>query len=157
MFGNRRARRVLIEGAWTYRYPARVSETLQTRIEQLSKAVRDIAWRAQVRLCAPYRRLIAAGKKAPVAIAAIAREMAAFLWAIGQEVHPLTLRRRAFIQLHSAGMGPRKGTPGLDYVAELRSTPASRCRVSPARHQLSPRSSAAMADVVDVLRKSKRG
>jgi transposase len=88
--GNRRARRVLIEGAWTYRYPARVSETLRTRIEQLPKAVRDIAWRAQVRLCARYRRLIAAGKKAPVVVAAIAREMAAFLWAIGQQVHPLT-------------------------------------------------------------------
>lgn len=88
--GNRRARRVLIEGAWTYRYPARVSETLRTRIEQLPKAVRDIAWRAQVRLCARYRRLIAAGKKAPGAVAAIAREMAAFLWAIGQQVHPLT-------------------------------------------------------------------
>lgn len=50
--GNRRARRVLIEGAWTYRYPARVSETLRARLERLPKAVRDIAWKAQVRLCA---------------------------------------------------------------------------------------------------------
>lgn len=88
--GNRRARRILVEGAWTYRYPARVSETLRTRIEKVPKAARDIAWRAQVRLCARYRRLIAVGKKPPVAIAAIAREMAAFLWAIGQQVHPLT-------------------------------------------------------------------
>lgn len=55
--GNRRARRVLIEGAWTYRYPARVSETLRTRIERLPKAVRDIACRSQVRLCARYRRM----------------------------------------------------------------------------------------------------
>jgi transposase len=44
----------------------------------------------RVRLCARYRRLFAAGKKTPVIIAAIAREMAAFLWAIGQEVEPLT-------------------------------------------------------------------
>lgn len=87
--GNRRARRVLIEGAWTYRYPARVSETLRARIEQLPKAVRDIAWKGQVRLCARYRRLTAAGKKTPVVIAAIAREMAAFLWAIGRQVEPL--------------------------------------------------------------------
>lgn len=88
--GNRRARRVLVEGAWTYRYPARVSETLRPRLEGLPKAVRDIAWKAQIRLCARYRRLIAAGKKTPVVIAAIAREMAAFLWAIGHQIEPLT-------------------------------------------------------------------
>lgn len=86
--GNRRARRVLIEAAWTYRFPARVSETLRTRLEGLPKAVRDIAWKAQIRLCARYRRLSAAGKKPPVVVAAIAREIAAFLWAIGREVTP---------------------------------------------------------------------
>jgi transposase len=52
------------------------------------KAVRDIAWKAQIRLCARYRRLNATGKRPPVVAAAIAREMAAFLWAIGQEVAP---------------------------------------------------------------------
>jgi transposase len=86
--GNRRARRVLVEGAWSYRHPARVSEALRGRIAKLPKAVREIAWKAQVRLCARYRRLIAAGKKAQVVIAAIAREMAAFLWAIGRQVAP---------------------------------------------------------------------
>ena len=87
--GNRRARRALIEAAWTYRYPARVSETLRARIEGLPKTVRDIAWKAQLRLCARYRRLSSAGKKLPVVVAAIAREMAAFLWAIGREVAPM--------------------------------------------------------------------
>ena len=86
--GNRRARRVLIEAAWTYRFPARVSEALRARLEDLPKAIRDIAWKAQVRLCARYRRLSAAGKKLPVVVAAIAREIAAFLWAIGREVAP---------------------------------------------------------------------
>jgi len=86
--GNRRARRALVEAAWTYRYPARVSETLRTRLEELPKTVRDIAWKAQVRLCARYRRLSAIGKKLPIVVAAIAREMAAFLWAIGREVAP---------------------------------------------------------------------
>jgi transposase len=86
--GNRRARRVLVEAAWSYRHPARVSETLRARLEALPKTVRDIAWKAQVRLCARYRRLSAAGKKLPVTIAAIAREMAAFLWAIGRQVMP---------------------------------------------------------------------
>jgi transposase len=87
--GNRRARRALVEAAWTYRYPARVSETLRVRLNGLPKAVRDIAWKAQVRLCARYRRLSATGKKLPVVVAAIAREMAAFLWAISREVAPV--------------------------------------------------------------------
>jgi transposase len=86
--GNRRARRALIEAAWTYRYPARISETLRTRLDGLPKSVRNIAWKAQVRLCARYRRLSATGKKLPIVVAAIAREMAAFLWAIGREVAP---------------------------------------------------------------------
>ena len=86
--GNPRARRVLIEGAWTYRYPARLSRSLQIRQERLSKNVRDIAWKAQVRLCARYRRLMATGKRQCVITTAIAREMAAFLWAIGHEVQP---------------------------------------------------------------------
>jgi len=86
--GNRRARRVLVEAAWSYRYPARVSETLRVRLEGLPKGVRDIAWKAQIRLCARYRRLSAAGKKLPVVIAAVAREIAAFLSAIARQVAP---------------------------------------------------------------------
>jgi transposase len=79
---------VLVEAAWTYRYPARVGETLRARLEGLPKIVRDIAWKGQIRLCARYRRLSATGKKLPVVVAAIAREMAAFLWAIGRQVAP---------------------------------------------------------------------
>lgn len=54
-----------------------------------AKSLRDIAWKAQIRLCARYRRSNAAGKKLPVIVAAIARELAAFLWAIGREVNPV--------------------------------------------------------------------
>jgi transposase len=86
--GNSRARRVLVEGAWTYRFPARVSPTIQARLEGLPRMVREIAWKGQIRLCTRYRRLIAAGKLKTVVVTAIAREMAAFLWAIGQEVAP---------------------------------------------------------------------
>jgi len=86
--GNRRARRVLVEGAWSYRHPARVTETIRRRLENLPKAVRDIAWKAQVRLSKRYRLMSTRGKKAPIVIAAIAREMAAFLWSIGREVGP---------------------------------------------------------------------
>jgi hypothetical protein len=63
--GNRRARRALVEAAWTYRDPARVSETLRAGLEGVPKPVRDIAWKAQVRLCARYRRLSATGKSCP--------------------------------------------------------------------------------------------
>src|SRR5215212_1500871 len=86
--GNGRARRVLIEGAWTYRFPARMSRALQERQSGLPKAVCDIAWKAQLRLCGRYRKLMARGKRQGVVTAAIAREMAAFLWAIGHEVEP---------------------------------------------------------------------
>jgi transposase len=86
--GNMRARRVLIEGAWTYRFPARVSPAIQARADGLPRSVREIAWKAQIRLCARYRKLITAGKLKTVAVTAIAREMAGFLWAIGQEVAP---------------------------------------------------------------------
>ena len=88
--GNRRARRALIEAAWTYRYPARVSETLKSPAGSAAKARARhcLAQEAQIRLCARYRRLSATGKKLPVVVAAIAREMAAFLWAIGREVAP---------------------------------------------------------------------
>jgi len=88
--GNMRARRVLVEGAWTYRFPARVGPTIQARLDGLPRTVREVAWKGQIRLCARYRKLILAGKRKTVVVTAIAREMAAFLWAIGQEVAPAT-------------------------------------------------------------------
>jgi transposase len=76
--GNPRVRRGLIEGAWTDRCPARMSRMLQKRQEGLPQIVRAMAWKAQLRLCARYRRLMAAGQRQTV-VTAIAREMAAFL------------------------------------------------------------------------------
>ena len=49
--GNTHARRILIEAAWSYRYPARIGREMQIRQEQLPKPLRDISWRAQLRLC----------------------------------------------------------------------------------------------------------
>ena len=57
--GNGHARRMLVEVAWLYRYPARVAPILQKRLDHVSSEVRDIAWKAQVRLCARFRRLAA--------------------------------------------------------------------------------------------------
>jgi transposase len=57
--GNRYARRNLIEAAWAYRYQAKVSREIQIRQEQLPLKIREIARKAQVRLCACYRKLYA--------------------------------------------------------------------------------------------------
>ena len=84
--GNPRARRVLVEGAWAYRYPAKISAHIQKRIGKLPKAARDIGWKAQVRLCKRYRRLAARGKHVNIVTTAIARELLAFRWAIAKAV-----------------------------------------------------------------------
>lgn len=84
--GNGHVRRVLVEAAWTYRHPARKSAHLQRRAERAPEAVQDIAWKAQKRLCQRYRHLTGRGKKTVQACTAVARELAGFIWAIGQEL-----------------------------------------------------------------------
>jgi hypothetical protein len=101
--GNREARRMLIEAAWSYRYPARVAKEKVEIITRLPKVVRDIAWKAQVRLCARYRRLSASAKKPTVVVAAIARELAGFVWVIGQAIG--RLRRNPPLPGCPAGAG----------------------------------------------------
>ena len=80
--GNSRARRMLVESAWTYRLPARMGVEILKRNEALPQAIKEIAWKAQARLCSRYRRLAKAGKPTNVVCVAIARELAAFVWAI---------------------------------------------------------------------------
>jgi transposase len=72
--GNFHARRALVEGAWAYRYPAKVSRHLHLRLEKLPAAIQAISWKAQVRLCKRYRQLMAKGKHAKQGVVAIARE-----------------------------------------------------------------------------------
>ena len=84
--GNGAARRLLIEAAWSYRFPARLSRELLLRQENQPRPIRDIAWKGQVRLCARYRRLARAAKPANVVTTAIARELSGFVWAIARHV-----------------------------------------------------------------------
>jgi transposase len=84
--GTTHARRVLVAGAWAYRYPATVRRHLQLRLEKQPKVIQDISWKAQVRLGKRYRRLVARGKHSNVVTVAIARELPGFLWAMAQEV-----------------------------------------------------------------------
>lgn len=84
--GNGRARRLLVEGAHTYRYAANISTDMQKRQEGLPKDIIDIAWKAQIRLCKRYKKMIAKGKHYNLVVTAIAREMIAYIWAIAKEV-----------------------------------------------------------------------
>lgn len=83
--GNGHVRRVLVESAWNYRFPARKSETIQRRAEKTSEAVQAIAWQGQQRLCARYKRMEHAGKPKQLVTAAIARELCGFIWAVACE------------------------------------------------------------------------
>jgi transposase len=86
--GNGHVRRALTEAAHAYSHPARESRVLLARLEGLPQQVRQIAWKAQVRLCARFRRLMARGKPRNNVVTATARELSAFIWAIAQELQP---------------------------------------------------------------------
>ncbi len=135
--GNAEARRVMIEAAWCYRLPARVSRCLLERLQGQPKAVRDIAWKAQTRLCARYRRMGAQGKDTPLVTTAIAREMLGFVWAIAprgraaqgrlrksrEKSSPHKRRTEAAYQqsagAHAWGRDHGEGNPRLLYERDL--------------------------------------
>jgi transposase len=86
--GNTHARRILIEAAWNYRFPARIGESLQPRLEGQPQSIIDLAWKAQLRLCPRFRRLRAKGLHQNKVCAAIARELSGFIWDIARQVRP---------------------------------------------------------------------
>jgi transposase len=88
--GHAHARRVLVAGAWAYRYPAQVSRHLQRRLETQPKALQDIRWQAQGRLWKRYRPLMACGKPANQVVVAMARALVGCMWAMAQ-AGPVTL------------------------------------------------------------------
>ena len=84
--GNQHARRVLVEAGWAYRFHAKVSKEMQKRQESVPLSVRDIAWKAQLRLTKRFRAMANNGKPRNVIVVAMAREIVAFMWAIAHEV-----------------------------------------------------------------------
>jgi len=86
--GNAHARRVLVESAWCYRFPARQTPHLKRKAEQASYESKAIAWRAQKRLCGRYSELSRAGKNTKVVCVAVARELLGFIWAIVRQEMP---------------------------------------------------------------------
>lgn len=84
--GNAHLRRIIGEAAWAYQYSPAMSPVLKKRQEGLSEEIKEIAWKAQHRLCSRYRRLLAKGKPRQKAMTAIGRELLGFVWAIGIQV-----------------------------------------------------------------------
>jgi transposase len=76
----------LIEAAQAYSHPARISRVILKRQEAVPEPIRQIAWKAQLRLCARFRKLIARGKSRNRVVTAIARELSGFMWAIAKHV-----------------------------------------------------------------------
>lgn len=82
--GNRHLRRVIIESSWHYRHSATAGKTLKKRREGLPADVIEIARKCDQRLSQKFRRLTARGKDSRKAAVAVSRELAGFVWAIGQ-------------------------------------------------------------------------
>jgi transposase len=85
--GNKHVRRIFVEAAWTYRFNPRVSWPIEVRQQGQPKAIREIAWKAQLRLTYRFRKLNAGGKMTQnKCCVAMARELAAFIWDIARKV-----------------------------------------------------------------------
>ena len=83
---NSHVRRILVESAWSYRFPAQKTAHLRRKAAAAPPRVQALAWAAQKRLCARYRHLYLAGKPKCQVTTAVARELAGFIWAIACEV-----------------------------------------------------------------------
>jgi hypothetical protein len=81
--GNAHVRRILIEAAQHCRHRPALSAGLRERQAGVSKEVPDIAWEAQQRLRKRLTCLLEQNKPRNKAIAAVAREPAGFVWAVG--------------------------------------------------------------------------
>ncbi len=137
--GHPHARRAVVEGAWAYRDPAKVSRHVPLRLEQLPNPIQDISWKAHVRLCQRFRRVTARGNHANQVVVAIARELAGWMWAIATEIAVTpsaseiacygTNRGEGFHRA-SAAAPPRCGAT-LDGVTRPAGTLAPRVRPAP--------------------------
>jgi len=83
--GNGHVRRMLIEAAWSYHYQPNMSKAIRKRNEGVAPGVQRLAWKAQKRLHKRLYHLLRKGKSGQKAITAVARELAGFIWAVGQQ------------------------------------------------------------------------
>jgi len=92
--GNSPVRALLFEAAWCYRTRPKVGSWMWARQPDIEQEIKDISWKAQIRLCSRYRRLVARGKKSSVATTAVARELVGFIWDIATRVTPVDCAAR---------------------------------------------------------------
>ena len=139
--GDAHARTLLVEAAHSYRFPARIARHKLAAVDAVPEAVRAIAWKAQTRLCQRYRQMMAKGKPKQVAVTAIARELAGFVWAVAcivsdppatssaatpasEDVHPTgSHRSRTPRRPPLRGTAHRTGSPGQTRGAPSRREP----------------------------------
>jgi transposase len=84
--GNAHLRRIVVEAAWSYRHRPAIGPGLRKRQEGVPEPIKEIAWKAQVRLSKRFARLTAAGKDQRKIVTAVGRELLGFIWAIGVKV-----------------------------------------------------------------------
>ena len=82
--GNGHVRRIMVEAAWAYRHHPGVTSRQRKQLTEQPPEIADACRKANQRLTRRFRRLEARGKRTPVAMTAIARELAGFVWAIGR-------------------------------------------------------------------------
>lgn len=98
--GNRHARRLLVEAAWHYQHPPRLSARIRAHDGLVPPEALARAWQAQIRLHHRHRHLTGNGKLPTVATVAVARELCGFLWA--------TMTRQPIPDHHSTHPRARK-------------------------------------------------
>jgi transposase len=80
--GNSRARRILVEAAWSYARPPSIAQRLKRRLAGQPAKVVELSWTTQRRLHERYGYLVSRGKEPVVAVVAVARELCNVVWAM---------------------------------------------------------------------------
>jgi transposase len=93
--GNAHLRRIVVEAAWSYRLRPAIGPRLRKRQEGVPEPIKEIAWKAQVRLTKRYARLAAAGKDQRKIVTAVGRELLGFIWAIGVKAETAVMQQMA--------------------------------------------------------------
>lgn len=91
--GNAHLRRVLVEAAWHYRHSPGLRRRMRDRSSLLPPEVQSIAWSAQHRLHKKYKTMMVKGKHKGTITAALARELAGFVWAIAKAMEQLAFQK----------------------------------------------------------------
>ena len=93
--GNAHLRRIAVEAAWSYRLRPGIGPRLRKRQENVPEEIKEIAWKAQIRLTKRYARLAAAGKDQRKIVTAVGRELLGFIWAIGIKAESTAMQKVA--------------------------------------------------------------